>query len=208
MEALGSKKDRRLIFCAAAAAIVGLQWLAFSSQVVQIDPETYAECAVELQWNADWRYGYVRLWHGAVLVKTPNLGRGSPEPPVDPEYEPDLELKQIMRRELEALPRKALLEFLLYLSCLGYACFAMGPLRRALQGTNPGRLRVVGSEVLVWMGLWYIIAMPLPVGVRHAALHQLPGCRSPELERAMVWTNPSTLQLDRHLHAPHDLRHL
>lgn len=163
MDALKPKKERRIIFCAAAVAIVALQWLAFSFRTPEIDPETYALYAVELEGGADWRYGYVRSWHGAMLVKAPNVDQWAPDPPLDPEYEPDLELDRIMREELEALPRRGLLELLLYLTCLGYACFAMGPARRALQGENPGRFRVVGSEVIVWMGLWYIIAMPLPL---------------------------------------------
>lgn len=161
MKALTPEKERRIIFCAAAAAIVALQWLAFSFQILEIHPETYATYAVELEAGANWRYGYVTSWHGAILVKTPNLGRGGPESPVDPEYEPDREIEQIMRRELEALPRKALLELLLYLACLAYACFGMGPMRRTLQGANPGRLRGAAAEALVWVSLWYILAMPL-----------------------------------------------
>jgi hypothetical protein len=162
MDVLIPEKNRRIIFCAAAVAIVAFQWLAFSFAITEIEPEIYFRRAVELEVSGEWRYGYVYLWHGAVLVKTPNLAQKVPEPPVDPEDEPDLELDRIMREDLEALPRRGLLELLLYLTCLGYACFAMGPVRRALQGTNPGRLRVVSSEVLVWTGLWYIIAMPLP----------------------------------------------
>ena len=161
MEALIPEKERRIIFCATAAAVVALQWLAFSFRIAEIEPEIYFRRAIELEVSADWRYGYVTSWHGAVLVKTPNRAQEVPEPPVDPEDEPDPEIEQIMYQELKALNRKAVLELGLYLGSLLYAFFGMARLRYILLGQDPGRWRVLISEILFWLGLWYILAMPL-----------------------------------------------
>ena len=143
------------------AAMAGMQALFFHLHIPEVEPSSYLSEAVDLKITPQWRYGYVQLWHGAVLVKAPNgevLKSSSPEN--TPEAADDI-ISAIMRRELEALPVKAVLETCLYLAILAYVFFGWGWLNRILLAKKHHRGRLLMVQVLGWLVLWLIASAPL-----------------------------------------------
>ena len=148
-------------FVLAVVVVVGLQALIFHLWIPEVKSAYFAHNAVELKITPRWRYGYVRSWHGAVLVKARNgpglkgLSRKS-QP-----YVPDAETFAIMQRQLKRLPTKAGLEAALYLVIIAYVFYVWGWLKLGLLTERPTRIRVLGAEILGWTVLWLIIALPL-----------------------------------------------
>lgn len=155
-------RNRRFrYFVLAMAGAVGLQVLFFHLRIPEVKPKYFAHEAVELKITPTWRYGYVQLWHGAVLVKARNgpALKGS-SCWIQP-YEADPEISALMRRELNSLPTKAGLEAALYLVIIGYVFYVWDWLKLALLTERPTRIRVLGAEILGWTVLWLIMALPL-----------------------------------------------
>jgi hypothetical protein len=152
---------RVLYFILAAGAVLVVQWLCLELRIPAIKPESFAARAVELKVTRPWRYGYVQLWHGAVLVKARNRAI-----PAGPGWEPQVvgsggEVYGLMQRELQALPRKAGLEAGLYLGLLGYVFFGWGRLQQVVLARRRSRGRVLMAAGLGWTLLWIIAGLPL-----------------------------------------------
>lgn len=102
-----------------AVLVVAVQVFAYSHKISRVDAETYA-AATELEANDQWRYGYVRSHHGARLVKYPADGV-VPKPDYRPDKSP--ELTEFMAAQLQAAPRKAVLEGALYCGAIALLLF-------------------------------------------------------------------------------------
>jgi len=116
-------------------ALAGHFWL-LTRKIHPISGSEYGSHAVDLRETPRWRYGFFAGHHGAVLVKTLNLGKV----PTAKESGLIRELKPVMERELRLIPRKAVLEAVLYLLVLGYLILVTERLRIRL--LNPGRNRL------------------------------------------------------------------
>jgi hypothetical protein len=72
-------KKRISLFILSLVCVIGMQCLALSLKILNVEPETYREQAADLKITPEYRYGYSRTWHGAILVKTPNVEGSSPK---------------------------------------------------------------------------------------------------------------------------------
>jgi hypothetical protein len=158
------RRRRRLKhFLLAAGAVLALQVLCLELRIPAVKPESFAERAVELKVTRKWHYGYMQLWHGAVLVKAPNTDiLANPVGEMQP-VEWEGEVYGVMQRQLEALPRKAALEAALYLGILAYVFFGWGRLKGAFLARRRRRERLLLATVLNWTLLWVIAGLPLLV---------------------------------------------
>jgi hypothetical protein len=157
------RHHRMKYFILAAAIVLALQILCLEIRTPAVTPEFFNKRAMELKVTRNWRYGFVQLWHGAVLLKTRNH-----EPQTVPAAQtfpegPGWEVAAVMRRELEALPVKAALEACLYISLLAYVFFGWGRLKEALLAKAGSRGRLLLAHVLGWTTLWLIAGLPLLV---------------------------------------------
>jgi hypothetical protein len=158
----GIMQGRRfLYFLLALGAVVGLQAFCLEWRIPAVSPASFAESAEELKVTPKWRYGYVCLWHGAVLVKTRNRPAPAKSAPRDAYF--DADTHQIMQRQLATLPRKAAWEIALYAGILWYLFWGWPWLTRALLAAPCTRGRLLLAGVLGWTGLWLVTALPLPL---------------------------------------------
>lgn len=163
---LSSRRHLRLpFFFLATGAMLAIQALCLESRIPAVKPEFFKESVVELKVTPKWRYGYIQLWHGSVLVKARNrepetLQDGFQAEPI-PTGWPDREMAAIMRRELEALPGKAAQEAGLYSGLLWYIFFGWGRLERVFIARGRTRGRLLTARVSGWVILWLIAGMPL-----------------------------------------------
>ncbi len=163
-------------FTACALTTVWLQWLALSSKVMSLDTAESLPGFVELKTTGAWRYGYVGLHHGAVLVKVRNMGRQSlpDRPQTTEEATADTvaagvaahaaaadEVRSIMARELELVPLKAGLELALYLALLAWAFFGARWFKLRLVGDSDRRLLRFVASAVSWMIPWTGAVAPL-----------------------------------------------
>jgi len=157
-----SEKRRRVkYFILAASAVMAVQALCLELRIPAVKPDFFDREAVEIKLTPKWRYGYVQLWHGAVLVKARNHDQPTTCGRLAPTVVPEPGIAAIMRRDLEALPGKAALEACLYLALLAYVFFGWGWLKRALLAKDRTRERLLMAHVLGWLGLWLIAGAPL-----------------------------------------------
>lgn len=82
------REKRLTCFILTLVFVIGMQWAALALKILTVKPETYRKRAVDLKITSEYRYGYGWSWHGAILVKTPNVEGASPkvldeEPPAD-----------------------------------------------------------------------------------------------------------------------------
>ena len=157
-----SGRPRRVTyFILAASAVMVLQAFCLDLRVPDVKPDFFVREAVEIKLTPKWRYGYVQLWHGAVLVKARNLDHPTTCGRLAPTVLPMPGIAAIMRRDLDALPGKAALEACLYLALLAYVFFGWGWLKRGLLAQGRKRGRLLMAHVLGWLGLWLIAGAPL-----------------------------------------------
>ena len=154
-------RRRFIYFIVTAGAVLALQAFFLELRVPAIPPVSFAEEAVELKVTPKWRYGYVQLWHGAVLVKARNLDQPATYGRLAPTAGPEPGIAAIMRRDLDALPGKAALEACLYLALLAYVFFGWGWLKRGLLAQGRTRGRLLMAHVSGWLGFWLIAGAPL-----------------------------------------------
>ena len=158
---ISGRRRRVTYFILAAGAVMALQALCLEFHIPAVKPDFFAGDAVEIKLTPTWRYGYVQLWHGAVLVKARNLDQPATCGRLAPTVGPEPGIAAIMRRDLDALPGKAALEACLYLALLAYVFFGWGWLKRRLLAQGRTRGRLVMAHVLGWLGLWLIAGAPL-----------------------------------------------
>jgi hypothetical protein len=156
------KRSRRVKgFILAAGAVMAVQALCLELRIPAVKPEFFDREAVEIKLTPKWRYGYVKLWHGAVLVKARNRDIEAEEIWKIPPEGPELDVAAAMHQELAAFPIKAVLEVFLYVSLLAYVFFGWGWLKQALLAKGHSRGRLLMAHVLGWLGLWLIAGAPL-----------------------------------------------
>ncbi len=95
------------------ALVLLVEWQAV--QVTTVDPEAFAEYAVEIEHTTNWRYGYVLQRHGAVLVKTRPGTRAQTSAPRGVNDD----IAREMSRTLHLLGWKAVFELSFYALLLG-----------------------------------------------------------------------------------------
>lgn len=157
-----TKRHRRLLYLIlVAGAVLALQALCLELRVPAVKPAFFEERAVELKIARKWRYGFVQLWHGAVLVKARNRDLKTDQDWEIQIQESDQDVTAIMGRELAALPAKAALEACLYVSLLAYVFFGWGGLKRVVLAKGRTRGRLLVANVLGWLMLWLIAGAPL-----------------------------------------------
>lgn len=146
---------RRCLFqCAAVALVLCAEWL-FAS-VRSIDESTFDERATELERTGTWRYGYVQLYHGAILVKTALVEGAPPLAPIDA----DDDIAPIMAQELRMVPRKAAFEIGFY-AALWALWGALSRLRRRLLGPDSTRWRRSAALGVSWALMITTVMAPL-----------------------------------------------
>ena len=158
---ISGRRRRVAYFILAASAVMALQALCLEFHIPAVKPDFFAGEAVEIKLTPKWRYGYVQLWHGAVLVKARNHDQPTTSGRLTPTVGPEPGIGAIMRRDLDALPGKAALEACLYLALLAYVFFGWGWLKRSLLARGRKRGRLLMAHVLGWLGLWLIASTPL-----------------------------------------------
>jgi hypothetical protein len=149
-------RRRLIIFIVLSLLNIAVQTFFLFLKVFEIRPLVYSEMAWDLKETPDWRYGYVKGWHGAVLVKTPNEAKSIP---VNKRIGTD-EITQAMARELEMVPWKFAGELILYLSLLGFMLFIPRWLAHRL--SESGRqLRIMPMYAALWAAAWCAFILPL-----------------------------------------------
>jgi len=88
-------RKRLTYFILALVFVIGMHCCALTMKIRCVEPETYSKLAIDLKITPEYRYGYKWGWHGAILVKTPNVEGASPyvleeEPPVKGDSEEPL----------------------------------------------------------------------------------------------------------------------
>lgn len=142
-----------------AASIVWLQTHFLSVRVVQTDK--WPEEATYLKADADWRYGYVRGIHGAILIRT----AASVQPVVLANVEEESldsdrtkEVADHMKKELGQLRHLAVYEGLFYFSWVLLMRFGFPVLRRRLGGPSASsRRKARVSAVLTMVAVGYLL---------------------------------------------------
>ena len=66
-------RHRRIVFVGALLLVSAMQWTCLRHKVSYVEPGLYRTSACELQVTPKWRYGFIRTYHGAHLVRTPNV---------------------------------------------------------------------------------------------------------------------------------------
>lgn len=121
----------------------------------EIPPEVYSEIARDLQATHGWRYGYVKGWHGAVLVKTVNQKEAIPEC----EKIENADITRAMAWELAMVPWKFAGELMLYLGLLAFVLFVPRWLAHRL--STSGRLRrIIPMYMALWAAAWVVFLLP------------------------------------------------
>jgi hypothetical protein len=86
------ERKRLTYFILALVFVIGMHCCALTMKIRCVEPETYSKLAIDLKITPEYRYGYKWGWHGAILVKTPNVEGASQkvsedEPPADDDSE-------------------------------------------------------------------------------------------------------------------------
>jgi hypothetical protein len=148
-------QQRSKIFVVLSLLIIMAQVFFLLLKVFEIPPEVYSEIAWDLKTTYGCRYGYVRGWHGAALVKTVN----QPEAvPVSAKIEND-GIAHAMARELELVPWKFAGELMLYLGLLAFVLFVPRRLAHRLSASGQQR-RIVSMYVTLWAAAWIAFLLP------------------------------------------------
>jgi hypothetical protein len=155
------RHHRLKYFLLAAGVVLGLQMLCLEFRVPSIRPELYAENAVDLKVTRTWRYGYVQLWHGAVIVKTRNTDHTAKDIWEPQSFKSEGAVYSVMQREFQDLPWKAACEAALYLVILAYIFFGWDRLKRTPLARRRSRGRLLLTTVFAWTLLWMIAGLPL-----------------------------------------------
>jgi hypothetical protein len=143
------------LFAAALVLMLLVQAISLRGKVLRVEASEYSDVAVELEVTSHWRYGYVTAYHGARLVRTPNV------PLQVRQFDPASgDVGAAMDKELHLVPRKAALETALYLFLLFYGFF-VAPWAAE---SNPvgifSRIRHAGFVAVLWVQGWTFLAAP------------------------------------------------
>ncbi len=149
------RRPRAMLLLTTALLLAGLQWYALRQKIVTVSVGTYQERAVELAAASQWRYGTICPMHGCVLVRTPNTGQSAPANPYPP-----AEIATMMLVELQSVPRKLALEWLLYAMAAASLLFGPGLMRRFDQHKDSIIADVAPAFAACWLAL-IILVSPL-----------------------------------------------
>jgi len=100
-----------VVLVSVALAAIAVQRHFLRYRVAQMDPEVFAEQAIELKRTNAWIWGYYRSDHGAVLARAPLFELERDSEPFSPEG-----LTPWMRRDLRLLPWRIGGEVILYVA--------------------------------------------------------------------------------------------
>jgi hypothetical protein len=129
------------------AALVSFQ--AMFTLVPSVDRAAFEADAHEIHRTWLWRYGYVRQYHGAVLIATRMTDDASPLPPRDP----DDDIAPQMLRNLESRPFKVAFEVGFYVFLWLLWRVGIVPARRRLAGEHATRWRRSAVGGLSWVAI-------------------------------------------------------
>ena len=132
----------------AAVMLIAMQWTLVAP--LDVDSLDFRLSATELKRTDRWRYGYVRQYHGAMLVRT---RPATDDPPVSL-IRADDTIAPMMARELRLAPWKATLELVFYAGL--YALCRFGLRRLPWSGPASGDTRVrwcarASLSTIVWI---------------------------------------------------------
>lgn len=113
--------------------------------------------AAELEVTPLWRYGYYRAHHGAVLVKTRNIGQLAPN---NSDASGD-GVRAAMAQELRLVPTKTYLEVGLYIILLAQAFFGAPWLIAKFLANKDSRFWAYWCQALSWAIACTIAFLPL-----------------------------------------------
>jgi hypothetical protein len=146
---------RRTLFVAALVLMLLLLGMCLRDKVLNVEASVYSSEATELQVSSHWRYGYIATYHGARLVRTPNVPLRVSQR--DPESD---DVWVVMNNELRLVPLKAVLETALYLLLLIYGFFLAPWIAASIRAQIQRRILRAGSVAVLWAVGWTIVATP------------------------------------------------
>ena len=152
-------RHRRRLFVGALLLVSSVQWMCLRYKVSYIEPKLYSTMSYELEITPKWRYGFVQTYHGAHLVRTPNISL-RPLQPVEHDAKFD-DIWATMRTELRLIPLKAASEASLYVLLLAYVLFGAPWIAARVQTKTTKRIWYLGCLGLLWAVGWTIMAAPL-----------------------------------------------
>lgn len=150
------RRRKQILFVGTLLVFISMQWTCMRSKVQYVEPHLYASEATEVRITREWRYGFIRTYHGARLVRTPNIR-------LEPlEHPPELEgLSAAMRNELSLVRLKLSLESAFYLLLLIYVFWGGPWIAGWIQGRTSKLSWYLVCVGLLWALGWTIVASPL-----------------------------------------------
>ena len=148
---------RWVLFAAALMLMLLMQGICLRDKVLRVDAGEYASEATELRVSSHWRYGYMKMMHGARIVRTPNV------PLLVSQGSPRSHVWVAMNNELRLVPLKAAGETALYLLLLVYGFFAAPWMAIGAPAQSGGRIWNAVHVGLLWASGWTILAVPVLV---------------------------------------------